>query len=72
MALESNICEDIPVTHCIMEWLLENSVDVINKYQIGEYGKSAYERVKGRAYRGEVMELCTPVMHRVSGKVHRG
>ena len=33
-------------------------------------GPSAYERVKGRNYHGDVLEFATPIFRRLSGKVH--
>ena len=53
-----------------MSWLVEHATDVINKALVMTDGSTAYERIKGRKDHGEMLEFATPVMHRVSGKVH--
>ena len=72
LALETTIQEEIEVDHCAVAWLVENAADVINKVLISQDGNCAYERVKGRTYKGDTLEFATPVLHRVSGKVHGG
>ena len=35
-------------------WLPTYAADCLNKFQIGDDGKTAYERVRGKPYAGEV------------------
>ncbi len=72
LRFEARIGERISVTHPVFSWLVEHVADVINKCLVSSDGKTSYERVKGRKHHGEMVEFATPVLHRVSGKVHGG
>ena len=41
----------------IVPWLIEHSAAVIRRYQLGEYGKTAHSRIRGRQFRKEVPEF---------------
>ena len=56
----------------LFTWLLRHGADLLNKRQPGFDGKTAFERMRGRVYRGELMPFCSPVLHRLSGKVIGG
>ena len=49
--------ECIEVDHPIFYWLVEHAADVSTKFQKGVDGKTAYERLKGKPYRGEILEF---------------
>ena len=72
LALKKNISREIPCTHPIITWLVEHSADLINKFGIGRGGRTAYERLKGKAYRGEMMEFGSGVYYRVPGTPEGG
>ncbi len=72
LAVEARIKERLPCTHPMMAWLVEHAADVLNRYNIGKDGRTPYQRLKGRKFIGNMMEFCSPVMFRVSGKVAGG
>ena len=55
--------------HPIFPWLREHCADVLNKGVVGPDGRTAWERVRGRAYHGQMLEFASKVMFRVVGKV---
>ena len=72
LALEKKVGKLLPVGLPIFAWLVEFCVDVLNKVQKGPDGKTAFERVRGRRYGGELLAFATPVFFRVAGKVAGG
>ena len=70
--LEQRLHECIEVDHPIFRWLVEHGADVSTKFLQGVYGKTAYERLKGKPYRGEILEFGCQVHHRVPGKTQGG
>lgn len=69
IALENMIEDRVSVHDACFPWLVENAADCYNKFHVGPDGKTAYEHVRGRPYRGEVFAFGTPVLHRVVGHV---
>ena len=67
LALESRVKAKIPVEHKIMAWVVEFATDVLNKFLVGRDGRTAYERTKGKKFRGEVFRFAQPIMLRVAG-----
>ena len=70
--LEQRLHECIEVDHPIFYWLVDHAADVSTKFQKGVDGKTAYERLKGKPYRGEILEFGCQVHHRVPGKTQGG
>ena len=70
--LEHRLHECIEVDHPIFYWLVEHAADVSTKFQKGVDGKTAYERLKDKPYRGEILEFGCQVHHRVPGKTQGG
>ena len=70
--LEHRLHECIEVDHPIFYWLVEHAADVSTKFQKGVDGKTAYERLKGKPYQGEILEFGCQVHHRVPGKSQGG
>ncbi len=70
--LEARMGEKVEVTGNIMAWLIEHSADILNKFQVGRDGRTPYERLKGKRFRGLVYEFASPCMLRVSGKPQGG
>ena len=56
----------------MIPWIVEHCADLVNKLQVGQDGRTAFERLKWKRYRGEMLQICSLVMLRVSGKVHGG
>ena len=46
----------VPATHTIATWLVEHAADLLNKFAVGPDGRTAFERLKGKKYRGEVVD----------------
>ena len=49
-----------------------HAADMINKYRAGPDGRTAYEKIKGRAYSGTVFEFGTCILYKVDSKVLGG
>ena len=47
-----------------MAWLIEHAADVLSKFQVGEDGKTGYERLKGKKYDKELAEFGEKVHYR--------
>lgn len=62
----------VPINHPLMEWLVEHSADMLNKCSHGSDGRSPYQRIKGRAFHGELAPFGSAIMFRVVGKVKGG
>ena len=71
LALEKRIGRKIPSTHPVMTWLVEHGADMLNKYLVGRDGRTTYERIKGKAYKGEMTDFGRRVFHMHPGK-HSG
>ena len=52
----------------VMAWLAVHVADMCNKSHVYEDGKTAYEKFRGRKYKGEMLPFGCQVLHRVSGK----
>ena len=48
-ALEENIQAVVPVQHPVFAWLVELAADLITKFQPGEDGCTAYQRLKKKS-----------------------
>ena len=71
LALEKKLGVVVPSKHPIMTWLVEHAVDMLNKYQVGSDGRTPYERIRGKPYKGEMIEFGRMVFHMYPGK-HSG
>ena len=72
LALESRLDAKIPVTHHVITWLVEHAADVLNKFAVGIDGRTAYERIKGKKYHGEMVEFGRRVMYKIPCKPEGG
>ena len=66
--LEKKLGSEIDITSPIVGWLVEHVADIVNKQNIGDDGKTSYERIKGKKHYGEFCEFGSQVMHRVPVK----
>ena len=51
-----------------MAWLVEHAADVLSKYQVGDDGRTAYERLKGKKCQQETVEFGEKVHYRYNLK----
>ncbi len=56
-ALESRYENRITEDHPCLPWLVSHSADTLRRFQVHKDGKTAYQRVRGKAFRKEVMEF---------------
>ena len=70
--LSSRVGNPISVHSSVFPWIVEHATDILNKCHVASDGKSAYERLKKRPHRGELLPFGTAVMFRVAGKVPGG
>ena len=54
--------------HPVTAWLVEHAADLLSKYQVGNDGKTGYERWKGKPYRSEEIEFGEKVHYRLNLK----
>ena len=71
-ALEKRVARSIPSVHPVMKWMVEHAAGTLNRCEVGKDGRTAYERIRGKKYRGEAYEFGRKVFHRVPGKVEGG
>ena len=60
------------VKHSIFPWLVNHAADVLTKFQVHEDGLTSYERIKGRAYSGTMLNLGQCILYKVAPKVSGG
>ena len=72
LAVENRIQAKLDVHSAAFAWLVETAVDSWNKQHVAADGKTAYERLKSKKYRGDFLPFASPVMLRVAGKVRGG
>ena len=70
--LSSRVGSPISVHSPVFPWIVEHATDILNKCHVASDGKSAYERLKKRPHRGELLPFGASVMFRVAGKVPGG
>ena len=62
--IEEKIGAEIPVEGVIMQWLIRWAAMLHSRFKIGEDGKTAYERQKGRKCNEEVIPFGETVMYK--------
>ena len=70
--LSSRVESPISVHSSVFPWIVERATDILNKCLVAGDGKSAYERLKKRPRRGELLPFGASVMFRVAGKLPGG
>ena len=53
--LEARISETLKMTHKVIPWLIEHAVDLVNKVQVSQDGKTSFERVKKKRFNGDIL-----------------
>jgi hypothetical protein len=72
LALQKRLDVKVPVTHKIVTWLVEHAADMLNKFAVGPDGRTAFERIKGKKYRGEVVEFGRKIFYKIPCKPEGG
>jgi len=72
IALEKRLNRKINCTHPVMSWLIEHGAETLNRYTVGKDGRTPYERMKGKRYKGEMLEFGQKILHRYPGKSEGG
>ena len=72
LGLQRRISSFVPTMHPIMTWLIQHAGDMLSKLEVGADGRTPYERLRGKRYRGEVVEFGSIVHYRVSGALQPG
>ena len=62
----------LPLDGAWFTWLVEFCADIHNRNQVGEDGRTPWERLKGRKCHGYITEFGRKVLHRVPGKLTGG
>ena len=70
--LEERLQWKLDVHHPVFSWLVEHAADLLTKFQTGEDGLTPFERLRRKEYRGEALDFCAKVWHRVPGKLKGG
>ena len=61
--LESRINAKNPVEHPVVAWMVRHAADLITKLEIKRAtGRTAYEQLKGRTYKGDITDFGRQVM----------
>ena len=71
IATEDNLGK-FSVKHRAFSWLVMHAADVLTKFCVGPDGLTAYERIKGRAYSGLMLEFGQAILYKTSAKVQGG
>ena len=52
--------------------MVEAAADLLNKFVVGADGRTAYERIKGKKYKGEMAEFGRKIMYKIPCKPQGG
>ena len=72
LALEKRLGVSVPCNHPVMTWMVEHAAETLSRFQVSFDGRTAYERIKGKKYRGEIIEFGRNVYHRHPGNTQGG
>lgn len=62
LELEDKLQCRIPCSHPILTWLVEYCSMLVTKFQVGEDGKTGYQRLHGQASRDRLPNVCETIM----------
>ena len=57
LGLEDRIGVEIKDTMAILEWMIPQAADTINRFSVGDDGRTAYYRVRHNNFHGKVFEF---------------
>ena len=61
-ALEARWGTTVPTQHPILPWLVEYATHLLNRFEVGRDGKTAYERCKGKPAKAHGLEFGEGVL----------
>ena len=67
-SLQQKMGAVLPGPHPVTCWLVEHASDLLNKYQLGEDGRTAYQRLRGKVWSRDVVEFGEKVHYRMNLK----
>ena len=67
-AFEERVGYRLVAGHPVLAWLIEHAGDLLSKYVVGDDGRTAYERWKGKKYDKEMAEFGEKVHYRYEKK----
>ena len=70
--LEAKLKTTLRIGRPCIAWMVEIVADIINKFKIGQDGRTAYERLKGKTYKGVIHEFGSVILHRIPEKPQGG
>ena len=62
----------VPVAREIVTWMVEHAADLLDKFLVGPDGRTAFERLKGKKYRGETVEFGRKILYKIPCKPEGG
>ena len=68
--LQQKLGAVVPGPHPVTCWLVEHVADLLNKYQQGEDGRTAYHRLRGKGWHHELVEFGEKVHYKLNLKKH--
>ena len=71
-ALERRCNIKISCDHPLIPWMIEHASALFNKYSVGQDGKTAYERWKGKSWKSEAIEFGEMVHYKFPKKTQMG
>lgn len=70
--LESRLGVKLKGSHAVTSWLVERSVDVLNKHRVGSDSRTPYERSKGKAAKQLAAEFGEKMHYRINLQGEQG
>ena len=67
-AMESRYNCKISQDHCILPWIVRHAAATMNRYNVGDDGKTPYQKCKGRKFDANMHEMGENVMYLVPKK----
>ena len=65
LALQARIQGEVPVDHPLMLWLVEHAAELLTKHLVGHDGRTAFERLFGKACREDGYEFGESVHYKL-------
>ena len=62
-AIKAKYQQEIEGTHPVMPWLIRHSAAQLNRYKVGNDGKTAHERMRGRKFKNATVEMAECVWY---------
>ena len=62
LGLEARTGEEITETMAILEWMIPHAADTVNRFLVGNDGRTAYYRVRHKNFHGKVYEFGEQVL----------